>query len=162
MLFRSKNLKPQFVVHTIAHPSVDFCENNREISNKLHVETTRNIVDVCAEQNSKLIYLSTDAVFDGKQSCKYQETDEPNPVNYYGKTKLMAEHLVSNSPKNVVLRTAVIYGWHKRSRFTNWIIESLREKKSVDPFIDQYNTPTLVDDLASAIIKIIKIGRAHV
>jgi len=56
----------------------------------------------------------------------------------------------------VILRSAVIYGWHKKSRFTNWILESLKNEKIVDPHIDQYNSPTLVDDLAIAILNIIE------
>ena len=92
-----------------------------------------------------------------KINKKYVETDIPNPINYYGKTKLDAENIIlSKSTKNVVLRPAVIYGWHKRSRFTNWIIESLSNGTLVDPHVDQYNTPTLVDDLAKSIILIIE------
>ena len=64
--------------------------------------------------------------------------------------------LLESSSKNVILRTAVIYGWHKRSRFTNWILTYLINKKIVDPFTDQYGTPTLVDDLVQVIIRIIE------
>ena len=74
---------------------------------------------------------------------------------YYGKTKLNAEKIVIQHPNNVVIRTSVIYGWHIKSRFTNWILDSLKENKQVDPFIDQFNCPTLVDDLIKSIIKII-------
>jgi dTDP-4-dehydrorhamnose reductase len=152
-----KNWKPTVVVNTVALSSVDLCETNTKLANQLHVETTKNIVNVCKEFNSKLIHFSTDAVFDGKLDGKYSEKDEPNPINYYGKTRLEAEKIVlCNSNMNVVLRTAVIYGWHERSRFTNWIIPYLKEGKIVDPFTDQFNTPTLVDDLIKSILKIIE------
>lgn len=150
--------KPDVTLHTAAHPNVDLCETEHDLADALHTNVTKDISAACMKTDSKLIYLSTDAVFDGKLNKKYIENDEPNPINYYGKTKLEAERIILNSSKNnVILRTSVIYGWHKKSRFTNWIIQSLTDNKVVDPYVDQYNTPTLVDDLAKAIMKIIDL-----
>ena len=154
-----KSFKPDIVVHTAAHSSVDVCETNHKVADTLHVDITQDIANICAELNSKLIYISTDAVFEGQFNKKYTEEDKPNPINYYGKTKLEAEKVVLGSDsKNTILRTSVIYGWHKKSRFTNWILDALRAQKIVDPFIDQYNTPTLVDDIAKSILLIITLG----
>ena len=154
-----QDLKPDIIVHTAAHPNVDICEKNPKVADMLHIDISKDIAMVCKEVNSKLIYISTDAVFEGQLNKKYVESDKPNPINYYGKTKLEAEKIILGmDSKNVVLRTSVIYGWHKRSRFTNWILETLKEKKSIDPFIDQYNTPTLVDDIAKSILLIITLG----
>ena len=150
-----KEVQPNIVVNTAAHSSVDLCETDHSIADKLHVDITQDITQVCKDIDSKLVYISTDAVFQGELHKKYTELDQPNPINYYGKTKLQAEQITLNaSSKNVVLRTAVIYGWHKKSRFTNWIIQTLKENHIVDPFIDQYNTPTLVDDLAKSLLSI--------
>ena len=150
-----KEVQPDIVVNTAAHSSVDLCETDHSIADKLHVDITQDITQVCKDIDSKLVYISTDAVFQGELHKKYTELDQPNPINYYGKTKLQAEQITLNaSSKNVVLRTAVIYGWHKKSRFTNWIIQTLKENHVVDPFIDQYNTPTLVDDLAKSLLSI--------
>jgi len=152
-----ENYKPNIIINTIAHSSVDLCEEDHFIADKLHIETTKKIANVCAKINSKLIFLSTDAVFEGKLNKQYVENDVANPINYYGETKLKAEKIVLNmSSNNVVLRTAVIYGFHEKSRFTNWILDYLKNGKSVDPFSDQFNTPTLVDDLVKAILKIIE------
>ena len=152
-----ENYNPDIVLHTIAHSSVDLCETDHNVADILHVDATKKITNACASINSKLIFLSTDAVFEGELNKKYCEDDIPNPVNYYGKTKLEAEKIVLNaSSNNVVLRTSVIYGSHKKSRFTNWILDCLKDGKSVDPFSDQFNTPTLVDDLVKAILKIIE------
>ena len=152
-----KEIQPDIVVNTVAHSSVDLCETDHKIADKLHVDITRDITQACKDNNSKLVYLSTDMVFPGELNKKYRELDQPNPVNYYGKTKLQAEQIILNaSPKNVVLRPAVIYGWHKKSRFTNWIIQTLKDNRMVDPFIDQYNTPTLVDDLVKSLLAIIE------
>jgi len=152
-------LKPNVVIHTAAHPSVDLCENNPKQADILHVDVTKDISEACSTVKSKLIYFSTDAVFEGKINKKYTEDDQPKPINHYGETKLEAEKIILNaSSKNVILRTAVIYGWHKKSRFTNWILNSLVENKTVDPFIDQYNTPTFVDDLAKSVLRIIEMN----
>jgi len=151
-----ENYNPDVVIHTIAHSSVDLCETDHNVADRLHVDMTKKIANTCASINSKLIFLSTDAVFEGQLNKKYCENDIPNPINYYGKTKLEAEKIVLNaSINNVVLRTSVIYGFHKKSRFTNWILDYLKDGKSVDPFSDQFNTPTLIDDLVQVILKII-------
>jgi dTDP-4-dehydrorhamnose reductase len=152
-----QNIKPDYIVDTVAFPSVDFCEENHSIADKLHIDATKIISKISNKINSKLLFLSTDAVFEGQLNKKYLETDTPKPVNYYGFTKLKAEEIVlSASKNNVVFRTAVIYGNGTKSRFTDWILSYLREQRPVDPFIDQFNSPTLVDDLSQAIIKILK------
>ena len=91
----------------------------------------RNLI-TASQNNVHIIQISSDYVFDGKSNMKYTENDVPSPVNYYGKTKLKAENIVlQSSKKNVVLRTSVIYGWHKSSKFTNWILSSLYQNKVV-------------------------------
>ena len=151
-----EKIKPLAVIHTVAFPNVDFCESNHELTDLLHVKVTEDISEICSKVDSKLIYFSTDAVFDGKKSGKYFESDVPNPISYYGKTKLKAEKIILRNTNNLILRTTVIYGWHTRSRFTNWVLSSLKNKKTVNAFVDQYNTPTLVDDLARSVFKIIE------
>ncbi len=150
-----KNYNPDIVLHTVAHSNLDLCETDHYITDKLHIDLTQKIANVCVSINSKLIFLSTDAVFEGQLNKRYSEEDITNPINYYGKTKLQAEKIVLDaSLNNTVLRTSVIYGWHKKSRFTNWILDYLKDGKQVDPFSDQINTPTLVDDLIKVILKI--------
>lgn len=151
------NLNPDVVINTAAHASVDLCETDHTIADLLHVDVTSDIANTCKDINSKLIHFSSDFVFNDTSNRKFTENDTPNPVSYYAQTRLLAEKIVvDKSANNVVLRTAVVYGWHKKSRFTNWIIESLNDKKIVDPYIDQYNTPTLVDDLCKALLRIIE------
>jgi len=151
-----EKIKPSAVIHTVAFPNVDFCESNHELTDLLHVKITEDISEICSKVNSKLIYFSTDAIFDGKKSGKYLESDTPNPLSYYGKTKLEAEKIILKNSNNSILRTTVIYGWHTRSRFTNWVLNNLKNKKIVNAFTDQHNTPTLVDDLARSVFKIIE------
>jgi len=151
-----KKIKPNLVVHTVAYANVDFCEKNNDDANFLHVTVTEKIAQTCASIGTKILYFSTDAVFDGKQNGKYVESDSPNPLSYYGKTKLAAEKILMDSSKNnVVFRTTVIYGPYLRSRFTNWVFDNLKENKSVPAFTDQFNTPTLIDDLCKVILDIL-------
>ena len=139
------DISPDVIINTIAYSSVDLCETNQNDADFLHVDLPKQILDFSSEIGSKMIYFSTDAVFPGELNKKYTEDDITSPVNYYGKTKLNAEKLILNhSQNNTVLRTAVIYGKHPRSRFTNWILSSLKNNQMVDPFIDQFNTPTPV------------------
>jgi dTDP-4-dehydrorhamnose reductase len=149
------DINPDYVVNTVAHSNVDLCETEHKSADLLHIDITKDISNSCKENNSKLVHFSSDFVFNTYSKKRFSENDITNPPNYYGKTRLEAEKIVLDaSQDNVVLRTAVIFGWHKKSRFTDWIIKSLQSHKSVDPHNDQYNTPTLVDDLSKAILKI--------
>jgi len=151
-----KTINPDYVVQTVAYPSMDFCEKNPDMARTLHVKAVQEIANACSELKTKLISFSTDAVFDGKSNSKYTELDKPNPLSHYGRTKLEGENVVlKTSNENVVLRTTVIYGWQKQSRFTSWVMNSIKNKQKVTAFIDQNNTPTLTDDLAKSILKII-------
>ena len=149
-----KDYRPDFVVHAVAYPSVDFCESNKQMADVLHIKITDDIAKTCSNTGSRIIYFSTDAIFDGKLSRKYTENDLPNPINHYGKTKLNAEKILLENDTNIVLRTTVIYGWHAKSRFTNWVLNSLKNSQKIHAFTDQLNTPTLVDDMAKAILQI--------
>ena len=150
-----KSLSPDVVVNTAALQSVDYCELNNQVADRLHVESTKEISDACADSSSKLIHFSSNFVFDGKKGS-YKEDDLCNPISYYGKTRLEAEKIVlDSSSNNVILRTTVIYGWHKNSKFTNFVLERLKNGTKIEAYTDQYGNPTLADDLAKCIIKII-------
>lgn len=150
--------KPEAIIHAAAYSSVDVCEEKRADAQRLHVDVTEKICGAAAETGSKVVFISTDAVFDGRAARKYRETDAPSPLSTYGRTKLDAEAAVLKHPQNVVLRTTVVYGWHQRSRFTNWVLQSLRAGTVVTAYTDQNNTPTLADDLARAIMLILQNG----
>ena len=153
-----KTIKPDLVIHTVAFANVDFCEKNNNDANFLHVRVTEKIAQTCASVGAKILYFSTDAVFDGEKNGKYVESDTPNPLSYYGKTKLAAEKiLIDTSKNNIVFRTTVIYGPYSRSRFTNWVIDKLKQNQEVPAFTDQFNTPTLVDDLSKVILEILNL-----
>ena len=88
-----RKISPDVIIHTAALTDVDYCETNREEAWNVNVEGTRNIAEASRESNSKLVYVSTDYVFDGERGM-YKEDDQPNPVGQYGKTKLEGENVV--------------------------------------------------------------------
>ena len=147
---------PDVVVHTAAETSVDKCENGREWAWSVNAVGTRNIAEVCAKIRAKLIYMSTDYVFDGGKGL-YSEEDEVHPINYYGLTKLKGEEFVKELCEDfVVARTSVVYGWHPRKlNFATWVIDSLEKGKRIPVAEDHYNSPTLADNLAEIIQRIV-------
>lgn len=150
-------LKPTIVIHTASETNVEKCETEREQAWKTNVEGTRNIAEACQKVNAKLLCISTDYVFDGEKGL-YNEIDKPNPVNYYGLTKLESEKQVSTYSKNyVILRTSVLYGWHPlKSNYVTWVINKLEQQKGIAIVEDHYNTPTLADNLAKTVIETIE------
>jgi dTDP-4-dehydrorhamnose reductase len=151
------NVAPSVVVHTAAETDVDRCETERDLARRINVQGTANIADACVRVGAKLILVSTDYVFDGNKG-NYAETDEPNPISFYGLTKLEAERIATlTSPNSLIVRTSVLYGWHPtKLNFATWVLKRLRERQILRVVNDHINSPTLADNLAVAIRKVIK------
>ncbi len=149
-------IKPDVVVHAAALTNVDFCEKNHEKADLINIKGTENIVNSCKEINSKILFVSSEFVFDGKNG-PYDEKAEPNPINYYGETKKKAEEIVKESRlKFLIVRTTVLYGEHKnKMSYVSWVIKNLKEGKKIRIVTDQHTTPTWVKDLAQAIVFLI-------
>ena len=147
--------KPDIVLNSIAYSNSDFCETNREETYTLHVKISEKITTICSKINSKIVFLSTDYVFDGKKG-NYTENDETNPINYYGHTKDLAEKIILKNENNLVLRTAMVYGLSSKVRFLRYVIENLRENKEINTYDDIFNSATLLDDLTNGISKAIE------
>jgi len=156
-------VRPEFVVHAAAETNVDKCETDRELAWSVNAEGTRNIAEACGKVGARLVYISTDYVFDGEKGF-YSEEDETKPVNYYGVTKLKGEEFVKKLCEDfVIVRTSVLYGRHpSRVNFATWVINSLRDGKRISVVEDHYNSPTLADDLAEAILRIARKDAAGV
>jgi len=150
-------LEPDVVIHTASETNVDKCEIEKEHAWKINAEGTRNLAEACQNVNAKLVYVSTDYVFDGEKGM-YTEEDKPNPVNYYGVTKLEGEKQVIEQCKNyAILRTSVLFGWHPwKQNFATWIINKLKQQQEIMVVEDHYNTPTLADNLAEMAVEIAK------
>ncbi|UCD07883.1 MAG: dTDP-4-dehydrorhamnose reductase [Candidatus Aenigmatarchaeota archaeon] len=151
-------MNPNFVIHTAAFTNVDQCETKKHTAWDINVKGTENIVKICEKIGAKLIYMSTDFVFDGKKEGKYKETDTPNPINWYGKTKLEGEKLIQKSRIDfIITRTSVLYGWNlqKRLNFVTWAIEKLKNNEKIKIVTNQWNSPTLANNLAYSLINIL-------
>lgn len=146
--------KPDVLIHTIAVVNVDLCEIEKELANKVNAQLTKEIAQICNDLNIKMVYISTDAVFDGNDNCLYQEDDAVAPINEYGKTKYLGEQFVREYQGNLILRTN-IYGINiqNKNSFGEWIVKSLVNDEELNMFTDIYFSPILVNELARVIDK---------
>ena len=153
-------ISPDIVVLTAAMTHVDHSEVDQNLATKINVEGTLNVVKLCKKLNSKLVFLSTDFIFDGnkKRHYSYKETDIPNPLNHYARTKYEAELLIySSGIEYLICRTAVLYGWNdNRLNFITWILNNLKQNTTISIVIDQINSPTFIENLAQIILKLIE------
>lgn len=147
------NIKPDFIINTAAMTQVDVCENNKEACDLLNVSVVKWLTEISSVLKIHLIHLSTDFIFDGKKGY-YKETDTPNPLSYYGLSKLKAEEILINSNIDFsILRTILVYGKvfeMSRSNIVLWVKSSLEQGKEITIVDDQFRMPTFVDDLALA------------
>ena len=150
--------KPDVLVNTMGYSNIDFCELNKSDTEMLHVEVTEKICKICENIGTKQIFLSSDYVFDGEKG-NYSEDDVPNPVNYYGLSKLKAEQLILKNPINTVIRTSVIYDWDYRARFFNSVIKNLQNNQEINATTDVYNSVTFLDNLVESIFKVITLNQ---
>lgn len=149
-------VKPDVAVHTAAVTNVDNCEIDKNYAFKVNAEGTKTLAKVCNEVEARIVYISTDYVFNGEKGL-YTEEDEPNPVNYYGLTKLMGENHVSTLCKSfLILRPSVLYGVHpQKPNFVKWVVEALKKRRTIAVVEDHYNSPTFADNLAEVILEMI-------
>jgi len=153
-----QNIKPDVVIHAASLTDVDKCEFNKALSWQVTVDGTKHIVNAARETESFLIYISTDYVFSGEKG-HYVESDSPEPVNYYGLTKLLAEEIVQTLPETdfCIARPSVIYGATPAAgkvNFALWLIHSLRRGDHIKVVTDQWNTPTLNTSLAEMTLEV--------
>jgi len=143
--------KPDFIIHTAAMTNVDQCETEKEACWKQNVDAVQYIVNAATKNNSFLIHVSTDFIFDGKEG-PYDENAKAKPLSYYGESKLAAEKIVLKSKiKWSIARTVLVYGIAhdmSRSNIILWVKKSLEEGKNINVVNDQFRSPTLAEDLA--------------
>ncbi|MCK5737985.1 SDR family oxidoreductase [bacterium] len=159
-------VQPDAIIHAAAMARLDEAEANRDAALAINYTVTRHIAQWCADHACRLVFVSTDQVFDGNYP-NATESDPAVPLNYYGETKLQAEKAVLDIQSNsVVARAALIYGFSlggQRTFFENTLIR-LQEKKPVRLFEDEFRTPILVNNLAAALLELAGhsyCGRIH-
>lgn len=142
------------LVHTAAMVDVDGCERNPEMAEKMNAGITAQLSELCHKHQIKMVYISTDAVFDGDSEELYMEGDMVNPVNVYGRTKLKGEMSVLKYPINLVLRTNIFgINIQEKKSFGEWIYTSLSEGQTLKMFTDIDFSPILTDELAELIFE---------
>jgi len=135
-----RNEEPDLILDCDGLTTTDFCEKQKSVAYDINFKGIKNI---CETANCKVIYFSTDYVFDG-QKGSYSETDIPNPINFYGLTKLLAEQRVlSTNLENLVVRVSGLYGL---SEINNKFLNAFNEK-NIKACIDLFSSPTFIDDL---------------
>ena len=148
-------LRPDVVVQCSAITYAERCEEEPELAWKVNVESTSHLVQMCRDLNSKLVFISSDYIFDGEKG-DYSEIDEPNPINLLGKTKVEGERLVSKLPKHLVIRTAVVLDAAPGSKsFFRQVVERVGRGENMAVPEDQVENPTLATNLADVITDLI-------
>ena len=151
-------IRPDVVINTVSLVNVDQCNDDPELARKITVTTAENIAKACAKYSSRLIYISTDHLFDGK-NAPYTEKDIPHPVNEYGRSKYQAEQVSQKYvPDSILIRTNFfgISPANHTITFGEWVYNNLRDKKPMTLFVDYYFSPLEVNYLAEALDAIIK------
>lgn len=149
---------PQVIINAAAYTDVDGCEIHKDKAWAVNVGGVKNLVNFCQEQKIKLIQLSTDYIFSGENG-PYSEDDPPDPVNFYGETKLESEKIIKESGIDfLIVRTNVLYGFGKnvKSNFLLWLLEKLSQNEKIQIVMDQFNNPTLADNLSLCILEMVK------
>lgn len=159
-------VNPTHIIHTAALTNVDYCELNPEMCYTLNVKATALLLNEANKINAHFQLLSSDFIFDGENG-PYTETDAPNPLSHYAKSKWQAEQLLHlGSYKNwSIVRTIIVYGQgHElsRSNLIIWARDALLAKQEISVVDDQFRAPTWADDLAWACIRICQLGKLGV
>lgn len=156
------NYKPDVVVHCAAYTAVDKAEDERDICYAVNVLGTRYIAQVCKKINAKMVYISTDYVFDGEKEEPYEVLDTPKPVNYYGLTKYLGEQETQKSlDKFFIVRTSWVFG-KNGNNFVKTILKLGQERREVKVVCDQIGSPTYTYDLAKLLCDMIQTDKYEI
>jgi dTDP-4-dehydrorhamnose reductase len=151
--------KPDVVIHCAANGNVDFAEENYREAYRTNVDGTANILRAASDCRARVVYISTNAVYNG-DNPPYAETGPFNPVNAYGKIKRQAELRVEDYPRGwLIIRPFLLYGWHYPGGRTNWAViikNKLQQNQPLKLVDDTIWQPTYAPDCASAIWKILE------
>lgn len=148
-------VKPTHIYLPAAATNVDECERDPASTFPINVTGVQNVIEAANHIRARLVYFSTDYIFDGKNG-PYNETEPPNPICEYGRQKVYAEHSILSACRDfLIIRTTVVYGWEQQQKnFVIRLIKSLKEKKEVRVPIDQIGSPTYAPNLAKATIQL--------
>ena len=144
-----EEINPDLIIHLAALTNVDLCEKNEDLATKINFEGTKNIALMSKKYKIPLAYVSTSAVFEGKNKNGYSENDKPNPINIYAKTKLLGEEVIVKEIDNyIIVRGAwMIGGGKKEKKFISYIFDKIKNGEPVRAVSDKFGTLTYAKDL---------------
>jgi|UniRef100_A0A7C6EK18 dTDP-4-dehydrorhamnose reductase len=150
------NYKPDIILHFAALSDVDTCEREPEMAFRINALATLGIATIARKLNAKLLYTSTNFVFDGNTEKPYYEYDQPNPISEYGKTKYLGEKYIREvNNRFYIVRTSWLFGKNAKT-FASRFLQQEEKPRSISVICDQIGSFTYVSDLAEAIFNIIK------
>lgn len=153
------NYMPDAVIHCAAYTAVDKAEDEQRLCYLVNASATENIAEICKKINAKMLYISTDYVFDGTKNGFYEVDDKSNPINVYGKTKLLGEQEVQRIlDKYFIVRISWVFGEHGNN-FVKTMLRLGKERKEVNIVADQYGSPTYTTDLSPLLVEMIQTER---
>lgn len=156
--------QPRVIINCAAMTNVDACESDKQTASALNVKVVENLVRACSITEAHLIHFSTDYVFNGEKG-PYTETDLPDPINYYGRTKLAGENAILTSKiPSTIIRTNIVYGHLPgvKKDFVTWVRDSCAEGTPISVVNDQFGNPTAAADIAAATMRIMEKGRTGI
>lgn len=149
-----------FCINCAAYTAVDKAESESENAYLINGTAVATLAAACNKNNTQLIHISTDYVFDGTATQPYKETDQTNPVSVYGRSKLQGEiSAIENCPSAIIIRTAWVYSSFGNN-FVKTMLRLMKERESINVVNDQLGCPTYAADLAAAIMQIIASGKS--
>lgn len=157
-----EKIKPDAAILCAAFTNVDLCETEKERADAVNVNGPLNVCDACIKYASRMVYISTDYVFDGENG-PYREDDSPNPLGYYAWTKLEGERIAASCPDHLIIRTTGVYSADPDSlNFVMQVVKRLKAGEAMRVPNDQYGSPTFADNLAEGIISLIELGKTGI
>jgi dTDP-4-dehydrorhamnose reductase len=155
-LAKIERARPAIVIHTAGYTDVDGCETNASEAFEVNAEGTRHVATGAKRCGARVVYLSTDYVFDGKKGKPYLEEDPPNPLNHYGHSKWKGEQYIHELGRDgLIVRTQWLYGRYGKN-FVTTILRQAKEKNILSIVDDQIGSPTYTVDLSKAISVLIQ------
>ncbi len=147
--------KPDVIFHCAAYTKVDQAEIDHDLCMEINVDGTKNVVDAARMVDAKLVFFSSDYVFDGEKDGFYQIDDKTNPKSVYGKSKEEGEKIVSDYPKHFIVRISWVFGKHGNN-FVKTMLRLGDTKRELNVVDDQIGSPTYTKDLAPLLLKLVK------
>jgi dTDP-4-dehydrorhamnose reductase len=154
-----RRIQPQVIVNAAAYTAVDQAETEQELARKINAIAPGILAEEARKLNALFVHYSTDYVFDGTKGSPYTEEDSPNPLNFYGLSKLEGEKNVQNAGgAYLIFRTSWVYSLRQQSGFVNKVLQWAREKETLRIVNDQISNPTWARMLAEATAQVLAKG----